>query len=377
MSTTGRPDGAAPATSDVAAALGEAGFVRLVAGANGDALAALGVLADALDAGDTPFQATVAALPAGADRATDADLTLALGRPAAAADASLGVDGVASRAAYDVATEIGPPGFDPDPTLTLAGVVAADAVPGERLDPERLGLARRPGVAGPVDDPVEAIAHSTLLHAPVSGNPEAAADLLAGVEAAAMDEEARRRVASLVALAVAGDGDVTERGTAAVERFFRPYAGGPFGTVGGYADVLDALARTRPGVGVGLALGTGDREAALDAWRAHGRRAHRAVRAATTGRYDGLYAVRCAETAPVGTVARLVRDFRSPEPVVLVVADGEAAAVRTPEAGPDVGTAMATAATAVGGTGNGTPSRGRARFDAEDAEFVVAFREAQ
>jgi hypothetical protein len=192
-----------------------------------------------------------------------------------------------------------------------------------------------------------------------------------------MDGESRRRVASLVALAVAGDEDATPRGAEAVERFLRPCAGGPFGTVGGYADVLDALARTRPGPAVALALGAGDRETALEAWRAHGRRAHAAIRAATTGRYDGLYAVRCGDEAPVGTVARLVRDFRSPEPVVLVVAGGEAAAVRTPGATADVGTAVATAATAVGGTGDGTAMRGRARFDAEDPEFVVAFREAQ
>jgi hypothetical protein len=377
MSTTGHPEGPASATSDVAAALGEAGFVRLVAAADGDALAALGVLADALEAAGTPFQVTVAALPAGADRATDADLTLSLGRPAAVADASLGIDGVASRAAYDVATAVGPPGFEPDPALALAGVVAAGAVPGEHVDTDRAGIARRPGVAGPTDDPAEAVAHSTLLYAPVSGDPEAAADLLADVDTASTDEGARRRVASLVALAVAGDEAATPRGTAAVERFLRPYTGGPFGTVGGYADVLDALARTRPGVGVGLALGAEDHAVALEAWRAHGRRTHRAVQAATTGRYDGLYAVRCDGAAPVGTVARLVRDFRSPEPVVLAVADGEAAALRTADAALDIGATMAAAADAVGGTGDGTRTRSRARFDAESSEFVVAFREAQ
>jgi hypothetical protein len=378
MSTTGSPDGTADPTSDVAAALREAAFVRLVAAADGDALAALGVLADTLGAAGTPFQATVTPLPEPADRATDVDLTLALGRPAAAADATLGVDGVASSATHEVAGELGPPGFDPDAVLATAGALAAETVPADLAAPvEEAGLEHRPGLAGPTDDPVDALAHSTLLCAPVSGDPEAAADLLGDVETADMDDDARRRVASLAALVVAGDADGTSRGAEAVERFLRPYAGGPFGTLGGYGDVLDALARTRPGLGVAVALGAGDGEAALSAWREHGRRAHRAVGAARTGRYDGLFAVRCDGDVPAGTVARLVRDFRSPEPVVLVVADGEAAAVRTPEASLDVGTAMAAAAETVAGTGGGTTTRGRAVFEAEDSAFVVAFREAQ
>jgi len=376
MSATGRPDGTAPGTSDVAAALSEAGFVRLVAGASGDALAALGSLAGALNAAGTPFQATVSALPAGVDRATDADLTLALGRPAAAADAALGPGGVTSRVAYDVAQEAGPAGFQPDPALALAGAVAAGTVPTDLAEAaEQAGLERRPGVAGPTDDPVDAVAHSALLHAPVSGDRDAAADLLAGVDTDAMDDDACRRVASLVAAAVAGDSDATARGAETVEQFLRPYAGGPFGTVGGYADVLDALARTRPGLGVALVLGAGDRESALAAWRDHGMRTHRAVREATTGRYDGLLAV-SHDSAPVGTVARLVRDFRSPEPAVLAVTDGEAAAVRTADAALDLGATMDTAADAAGGTGGGTPVRGRAVFDADPTEFVVAFREA-
>jgi len=376
MSVTGRPDGTAPGASDVAADLREAGFVRLVAGASGDALAALGTLAAALDAAGTPFQAAVSALPAGADRATDADLTLALGRPAAAADAALGPGGVASHAAYDVARDVAPSGSEPDPTLALAGAVAAGTVPAALAEAaERAGLERRPGVAGPTDDPVDAVTHSTLLHAPVSGDRGAVADLLAGVDTDAMDDDARRRVASLVAAAVAGDADATARGAETVERFFRPYAGGPFGTVGGYADVLDALARTRPGLGVALVLGAGDRESALAAWRDHGRRIHRAVREATTGRYDGLLAV-SHDDAPVGSVARLVRDFRSPEPAVLAVTDGEAAAVRTADTALDIGATMDAAADAAGSAGGGTPVRGRAVFDADPAEFVVGFREA-
>jgi hypothetical protein len=375
MSTTGRPDGPAPGSSELAASLRQAEFVRLVGAGNGDALAAVGVLAGALDEADTPFQATVSPLPAAADRATDADHTVALGRPLGDADLTLGIDGTASREAYEVAAALG----SPDPALALAGIVAAGELPDGRPleDAEAAGLDRRPGLAAPTADPVDAVVHSPLVHAPVSGDPERAADLLADVATGDMNEDAHRRVASLVALAVGGDESGTARGAEAVERFLSPHAGGPFETVGGYADVLDALARTRPGLGVALALGTGDRDAALEIWRDHGKRAHAAVRGATTGRYDGLFVARCDGDAPVGTVARLVRDFRSPEPVVLVVADGEAAAVRTDEADTDLGATMREAVATVGGTGGGSETRARARFDADDTEFVVAFRGAQ
>jgi hypothetical protein len=360
--------------------LRDAGFVRLVAAADGDALAALGLLADALGDAGTPFQATVSALPAAAERGTEADCTVALGRPATPADVSLGPDPSTSRAAYGVAAALG----SPDPVLACAGTVAAGGVPdGAPLADARADLDRRPGLAGPTGDPVDALAHSTLVHAPASGDPERAADLLGDAPDETGDRNetgagnADRRLASLVALAVAGDGAGTPRGAEAVGRFLRPHAGGPFGTLGGYADVLDAAARERPGLGVALALGTGDREAALETWRDRGRRAHEAVRGATTGRYDGLFVARCDGSAPLGTVARLLRDFRSPEPVVLVVGDGEAAAVGTDGAGTELGRTAAEAAAAAGGTGGGTADRARATFETDDTEFVVAFREAQ
>ena len=373
MSTAGRPDGDGPAASDAAAQLRDAEFVRLVAAADGDALAALGLLAGALDGADTPYQATVAAVPDTADRATEADLTVALGRPLASADLTVGIADSPTRVAYDIATE-----FDaPDPLLALAGIVAGGAVPsGTPLeDAEATGLGRRPGVAVPTTDLVDGLAHSTLVHGPFSGDTDAAGDVLADVSLADPDEDTHRRVASLVALAVAGDDESTARGADAVERVLRPYVGTPFETVGGYADVLDAVARTQPGLGVALVVGSVDRDAALSAWRDHGDRAHEAIHTATTGRYDGLFVARCDGDVPVGTVARLVGDFRSPEPVTLVVADGDAAAVATDDT--DVGELLREAATAVGGAGDGTETRGRARFDGDDAEFVLAFREAQ
>ena len=140
--------------------------------------------------------------------------------------------------------------------------------------------------------------------------------------------------------------------------------------------MLEAVARERPGTGVALALGHDANADALDAWRTHAERAHEVLREGTTGRYDGLFALRTDE-APVETVARLLRDFRSPEPVALVVSESEAAAAAAEDFG--VGTAIREAAQAVGGSGGGTPTRGYAEFDPETdtKEFLSAFREAR
>ncbi|MFB6160835.1 MAG: exonuclease RecJ, partial [Haloferacaceae archaeon] len=166
--------------------------------------------------------------------------------------------------------------------------------------------------------------------------------------------------------------------------------GGPFATLGGYADVLDAVAREAPGVGVALALGgRGDvdpREAALEAWRRHATAVHGHLRAATTARYDGAYVAR-VETATLGrlvTAAGLLRDFRSPEPVALAVADGGAAAAATAPDG--LRERVATAAAAAGADASpavGGPAVAGVQFDdaaTDDGsgadEFVAAFRGA-
>jgi hypothetical protein len=115
------------------------------------------------------------------------------------------------------------------------------------------------------------------------------------------------------------------------------------------------------------------REQALDAWRAHAERAHTAVDAATTGRYDGLFVAR-GDAMPVGTVARLVADFHAPEAVTLVVTDGEAAARSTD--GSDVADAMSAATDAVGGQAVGHGHRARAQFDVPTSDLIEAFREA-
>ncbi len=410
MSTSGRrgTDGPASSASDVAGGLREADFVRLLARADGDCLAAAGLLARACADRATPYQVRVGrfgetladADAADSDRddsATDdsadsGDTTLAVGLDPAA-DVHLSADETpASVTAYDAVEELG---ATPNAALALAGVVAAGRPAGAGESAHILerargaGLSRRPGVGVPTDDLVDGLAHSTLAHADYSGDSEAVQATLAELGLPAeLDDEAHRAVSSEFALAVTGAEGATDRAAESVERALRPHAIpgagsdeespdalAPFATVEGYADVLEAVARERPGAGIALALGHDARADALDAWRDHGERAHGVLREATTGRYDGLFALR-TDDAPVETVARLLRDFRSPEPTALVVTDSEAAAAAVERSA--VGAAMTEAAQAVGGTGGGTPSRGYARFDPEtDAkEFLTAFREA-
>lgn len=371
MSTTDRPDASAPAASDVAGQLQGADFLRLVAAPTGDALAAAGLLARAVEG---PYQATVAPFPADAERATEADCTVGLGLDTG--DVTV-TDTPFSRLAFAVADSLG----RADHWLALAGTVAAGAEPsGALLD--AADSERQPGLAVPTADAADGLAHTTLAHGSFSGDREAAAAVLEGADGNdrtdGADEETRRRQASLVALTVAEES--TPRGATAVERFLRPYVGGPFRTVGGYADVLEALARTQPGLGVALAAGAGDREAALEAWRAHGRQAHATLAAATTARYDGVLVAQCERGdqadsgAPLGTVTRLLAQYRSPEPVVLAVADGRAAAHAADDT--DAGRVTAAAAETVGGTTAGTARAARAQFRADTTEFAVAFREA-
>jgi len=359
-----------PATSpsDLAGSLSEAAFVRLVSDATGEALAATGLLARALD--DTPFQASVVRPFEDPDRTTETDITVAIGRTQPTADVTL--TDRAAATAFETARELG----TADPALALAGTVAAGAVDGTVAEAaEQAGLERRPGVAVPTADLADGLAHSTLFVAPFSGDIDAAQAALAELDISpdgSPSADDHRRLASLVALAVTED--APSRAAEAVQRALCPATGGPFETVGGYADVLDAVARERPGTAVALALGhEAVREEALDAWRTHARRAHDAVSEATTGRYDGLFVAR-GDAMPTGTVARLFADFRAPEPVTLVVTDDRAAARATD--GRDVAETMHAAADAVGGDAVGTGERARARFDASTADFIEAFREA-
>ncbi len=357
MAATGRSRG------ELAATLADAPFVRVAPRADGDAVAAAGLVLRALAARSTPFRARVVAPTDGPpDTEGDEGVTLPLGFEGGPAS-----DEPASLAGADLVADLGD---DPDRALALAGYHAAG------VSPNTVDLAadldRREGVGIPTTDLADGLAHSTLVHADFSGDERAAS--------AALDELAdddSRSVASLVALETATADGATPRAAEQIERALYPHAtpDGPFETVEGYADVLDCLARETPGLALALAMGHDVRNEALEAWRVHAKAAHRALREATTGRYDGLFVARTDE-APVETTARLLRDFRSPEPVVLVVADGEAAVASVEDADADLGRVMTEAATAVDGAGGGTARRGVATYDGEARAFIAAVREA-
>ena len=389
MSTARSTAEDAPA-ADVAAALREAPFVRVVARADGDSLAASGILAAACRSVGTPFHVRASPDPTPDPDADGLSVVVGFtGGDVAVAGASR----PASVTAFEVARELG---VEPDPILGLAGVVAAESTvgtdgSGTMLDAaERRGtVERRPGLAVPTADVSDGMAHSTLVHTPSSGEVERVRAELAEMDLPAeLDAEAHRRLASIVAIDATTAEGATPRAAEAVERALRPYATpeATFETVGGYADVLEAVAHEQPGTGVALALDYGEaaRTAALDAWRAHAIAAHRLLREATTGRYEGVFVARVdadAESArALPTVARLLRDFRSPEPVALVVA--EDVSDRTHAAAASVedralGIAMADAAETLDGTGYGTDTRGAARFDGqrETTDFITALRE--
>lgn len=342
-----------------AAALADAEFVRLVATADGDSLAAAGLLARGLDAVGVPYQASLAAVPE--PSATDADCTVAVGHPTgdvALRNAPLAVEAVS------ILEELAPGTVDPE--LALAGAVCAGTEPSGRLL-ERADLERRPGVAIPTDDRTDGLVGSTLVHASFSGD--------AGAAEAALSElgdSTGRELASFVALSTVED--APPRAAEAIERVIHPYATDRFGTLGGFADVLDGVARVQPGTGLALALGHDVERAARTAWHARGKQAHTALRTAETGRYEGLYVMRVdgATPAVLGTVARLAFWYRSPEPVALAVTEGAAAAVG--EA--DVEAPLSEAAAALDGRASARDKAGTATFEGTPDDFTATFRRA-
>jgi hypothetical protein len=393
-----RSDTAAAANGpsvSVATTLSEASFVRLLARPDGDGLAAAGLLAGALRRVDVPFQVRVDSVGAGAPGAFGDDtdgLLVGVGsdRPDVGVTLAAESEPVSLRA-YRIAAAMtdGADDAGPDRVLALAGAVADGAHPssaaGDLVEAAEASgaLVRRPGVAVPVDDVVDGLAHSTLLHAPFSGDRDATAATLSLSESdgAGTDDEARRTVASRVALAVAGDDDATPRAADAVERLLGPYRtpDAPVETLAGYADVLTAAARERPGTGVAVALGHGGTDAALGAWRDHGRAVHAALDSAPTTRHDGVVAVAVDDAGTPGrlaTLARLVRDFRSPEPLVAAVGDG-VVAVSTRESGAADAAATLAAEFPSGAAGwTGGSQRALAGVDADTPvpELVAAIR---
>ncbi|TQQ83331.1 exonuclease RecJ [Halonotius terrestris] len=404
------------AASRVASAVAAAPFVRIFGHADGDALAACGLLAVALRDREIPFRVHVSADPAGdavavetaeddssEAGATDADAesrTVVVSRgqrgPADLAVPARGDRQPASVAAAAISRELG---VDPDPVLALAGVIAAGETPGGAGSDDLLAAAqaadlveRRPGVAVPTADLAADLAHSTRFDAPFSGDGDAARDLLADLgiptdSDAEIDEEMRTAIASAVAVEAATADSAAPQAAESVGDALRPYATptAPFATLGGYADVLSALACEAPGAAVSLAFGApGAVSEAVDVWRDHAAAAHAALDSPTTGRYEGVYVLRVETDRPsvLPMVARLARVFRSPEPVALVVTDEpvdgrrRAALAATEPRG--LADATATVARELAADAGGTPTQ--ATLDVAgsvaDGELIAAVREA-
>ncbi|MFB6228085.1 MAG: exonuclease RecJ [Halobacteriales archaeon] len=365
MKTTDRPEERmAPGEGEVATTIREAGLCQLVTAARADAIAAATLLATGCDASGIPFHVCairtreeLRSRLASADPDTD---TVVIG--ADGHGTPVIADPPVSGRAHAVASELG---ADPDASLALAGVVAAGFDPADAV-PELLSRADADpttGVAVPTEDPADGLAHTTLAHADFSGEKRRAEEELA--ELGASPEP--RDVASLLAIAATGPAGASTRSATAIERSIRPYRiPGPFATVGGYADVLSALVRRSPGLAITLTMTGEGRDAALSAWRERAVRTHAAVRSADTERYDGLLVAHV--DGPVAPVARLLRDFRSPEPTVLAVDDGEAAIAATET---DVAGSIEAGADAAGGSGLGHGRRGYARFEAGATDALV------
>jgi hypothetical protein len=371
MTATDRPGGATGADDGgIAATIREARLCQLLPAPDGDAVATAALLAAGSDAADTPYHVSaVRTREELRSRLSSADPgaeTVVIGPEAPEVTALSGAP--ASKRAFGIASRLG---ASPDPALALAGVVAAERDPADAT-PELLEAADAEPVAGvaiPTGDTADGLAHTTLVHADFSGDRERTADELADLG----PDPDPRRVASLLALASAGADGASSRSAEAVERAIRPYRiEGPFPTVGGYADILSGLARRSPGLALALAMTGEGREAALAAWRERAVRTHGAVRSTETARYDGLVVARV--DAPVVPTARLIRDFRSPEPAALAVGEREAALAAT---GDGAGRTVEAAAEAAGGSGLGREHRGYARFDPGKTDaFVDAVRGA-
>lgn len=327
MATTGRT-AAATADESIVTTVSGANVVHFVCHADGDSLAAAGVLARALP-DTTAFQiSTARTQDAAADRLDRSEVsTIAIGYGGDDADVSIDARSNA-RAAVDVASEFG----DPEPALALAGVRTTGTVPdGDLIDAAATaGIERRPGVGVPTADLSVGLAYSTRLHAGFSGDEHAAGAFLADLDLPAeLDDAARRRVASAVALETT-EPPAPDRAADSVEDTLRPFTtpDAPFETAEGFGDVLDVVARTAPGLAAALAAGADVRTDALDVWRESSSAAHTAVIQGNRSRVSDLTVVTVSDADP-WTTARLVRDYRSAADDVLVNGPDELALATT------------------------------------------------
>lgn len=363
-------------------------FARITAYPDGDSVAAAGIIAQACSALGVPFRLRAGTPTSPPD--TDADTTVIVvghHRPVSDEhDIHIGGSGAASKRALDATRDIN--AVESNPVLALAGLTTLPApVDDTGGDIRRLAadlgyLSQRPGVATATQDLMDGLANALTIHAPFSGRPDRAQAHLAELQLPVeMDVDGQRRLEAFVATAVSPASRPS--GRQALETAIRPLAitDGRFQTVAGYGDVLRAVARDAPGLGFGLLLGGVDDAEALEVLAEHAQTAHRCVRRAEVFEYDGFAVARVDDdtltddrlAAVLPTVARLVRDYRTPAATCYAVTDGYAAgATRTSDA---VGPQVQATARSLDGAGQARQHLGEARFDGSAEEFVRALQD--
>ena len=354
MSVTSRPPRVTPEPAAAATQLANASLARIFTRQDGDALAAGGILAQALATRETAFHLAPTQSRAQRARRIDAGdddtVTVAVGEAEQADITLVGANTTGAAVAIVDALGVSPP-----EDLALAGTLAGGfslsestvATPDRRDD--HLGV--------PTAAPVAGLAHSLWIHAPFSARPPRVESLFdaVGVSPAHLDDgDALTRLRSRVAVAGSRPGAVGDPD--AIKRLLRPHTcAGPFPTIEGYADVLAVLAAEAPGLASSLVVGSDVREPALAAWQRHAGATHRCLRTASTERYGGLFVV-SVEDGPVQTVATAAARLCSPEPVTVALGAERTAVVARTDQSVRAVTAALTEAT--GGTSDGTKHRG-------------------
>lgn len=363
-------------------------FARITAYPDGDSVAAAGILAKTCSALEVPFRLRAGTPTSNPD--TEADTTVIVvghHRPDPEThDLHVGGRGPASKDAFEATRDVD--GVESDPVLALAGLTTlptpVDETAGDvRSLAEDLGyLSQRPGVATATKDLMNGLANALTIHTPFSGRPDRAQANLAELDLPVeMDVDGHRRLEAFAATATAPTGRPSAR--EALQTGIRPYAveDGRFQTLAGYGDVLRAIARDAPGIGFGLVLDDVDESEALEVLGEHAEAAHQCVRRAEVFEYDSFAVARVdgesltddRVEAALPTVARLVRDFRTPMSTCYAVTDGYAAgATRTAEA---VGPRVQAAGQSLDGGGLARQHRGEAQFDGTAEEFVQTLRD--
>lgn len=185
---------------------------------------------------------------------------------------------------------------------------------------DTVSVDQQPGVGIPISNVVDGLAHSTLMHASFSGDVDATHAMMAEIDLDVdidahssegddqgeftdavslidLSDEDQRTIASAVTIDVIKASTPTVGTAISLEQALHPQylPDGPMTTIEGYADVLRAVSRERPGTAIAFAISHDASDAALSAWREHAQAVHHILQTAHTGRYDGVYLLRCRD----------------------------------------------------------------------------------